>query len=210
MINSKSVPAVKLIAVIIFSSCTLMSGCRKSSPAKEPANQSSSAPAVSAPATKPPVSSALKEIIDNRKSWNPILTKFYGKEMPDFKVKDVNGIIHSLKDYRGKNVLVVMWATWCVPCLYEIPHLNALREIMPADKLAILAISNEPVDVVKATAENEGINYTVISHRGDLPEPFSSIRGFPTTFFIRPDGTLKLVVEGGSQLGEMKAIILAE
>jgi peroxiredoxin len=130
--------------------------------------------------------------------------------MPDFKVKDITGKTHSLSDYRGKNVLVIMWATWCQPCQLEIPHLRALHEIMPADKLAILAISSEPVDVVKAMAKSENINYTVISHQGVLPEPFSSIRGYPTNFFIKPDGTLKLVVEGGSYLGEMKSIILAE
>jgi len=135
---------------------------------------------------------------------------FYGKEMPDFKVKDINGKEHNLKDYRGKNVVVTMWATWCQPCMQEMPHLIALREIMSKDKVAILAISNEPLNVVKETAEREGINYTVISYRGSLPEPFSIIRGIPTTFFIRPDGTLKLVVEGASQLGEMKAIILAD
>jgi hypothetical protein len=54
------------------------------------------------------------------------------------------------------------------------------------------------------------MSYTVVSHQGVLPEPFSSIRGYPSAFFIRPDGTLKLVTEGMSYLGEMKAIILAE
>jgi peroxiredoxin len=159
---------------------------------------------------KPPVSKAIEEIIANRYSWNPILTDFYGKEMPDFKFEDITGKTHNLSDYRGKNVLVVMWATWCLPCQEEIPHLIALREIMPADKLAILAISNESARVIKATAQSRKINYTVISYRGTLPEPFSNIRGYPSTFFIRPDGVLKLVIEGGTYLGEMKAIILAE
>ena len=136
--------------------------------------------------------------------------EFYGKAMPDFKVTDITGKSHSLSDYRGKNVMVVLWATWCVPCREEIPHIMALREIMPADKLAIIAISNEPADVVKEMADDKKINYTVVSNKGVLPEPFSSIRGYPSTFFIKPDGTLKLVVEGGASLGEFKSIILAE
>jgi peroxiredoxin len=213
--KSKSAAMTELVLVFCLAACISLVGCKKSSPTKAPADkQSSPSPAdkttVPAMAKNPAVSKALEEIIARRNSWNPILANFYGKEMPDFKVEDINGKTHSLKDYRGKNVMVIMWATWCQPCLQEIPHLIALREIIPADKLAILAISNEPANTVKATAQSEGINYTVISHRGSLPEPFNIVRGIPTTFFIRPDGTLKLVVEGGSQLGEMKAIILAE
>ncbi len=201
--------------VFCLPACVEINGCRKSSPRKAPASEQSSPAAASKSAAKVStknlsVSKALEEIISRRRGWNPILTNFYGKEMPDFKVKDITGKTHNLKDYRGKNVLVVLWATWCLPCLEEIPHLIALREIMPADKLAILAISSEPVKVIKAAAENENINYTAISHQGILPEPFSSIRGYPTSFFIKPDGTLKLVAEGTTRLGETKSIILAE
>jgi thiol-disulfide isomerase/thioredoxin len=145
-----------------------------------------------------------------RTSWNPILTDFYGKTVADFNVTDITGKTHRLSDYKGKDVLVVLWATWCQPCLLEIPHLVALRDIMGEDKLAILAISNEPAEVVKIMAKNKNINYTVISYQGVMPEPFSRIRGYPSSFFIRPDGTLKLVVEGGAHLGEMQSIILAE
>jgi len=205
----------ELVLVFCLAACIVLVGCKKSSPAKAPADkQSSPSPAdkTAAPATakNPAVSKALEEIIAHRNSWNPILVDYYGKEMPDFKVEDINGKTHRLKDYRGKNVMVIMWATWCLPCREEIPHIIALREIMPADKLAILAISNEPVDTVKAMAQSRNINYTVISNQSSLPEPFSIVRGIPTAFFVRPDGALKLVVEGGSQLGEMKAIILAE
>jgi peroxiredoxin len=196
----------ELVLIFCLSACIALVGCKKSSPAKTPADKT----AAPAAAKNPAVSKALEEIIARRNSWNPILANFYGKEMPDFKVEDINGKAHNLKDYRGKNVMVVMWATWCLPCMEEVPHLIALREIIPADKLAILAISNEPVDTVKAMAQSRNINYTVISNQSSLPEPFSIVRGIPTAFFIRPDGTLKLVVEGGSQLGEMKAIILAE
>jgi peroxiredoxin len=195
----------KLILIFCLSACIVINGCRKSSPPKAGGEEQSSSAV-----TNPSISDSLKAVISSRMGWNPILSNFYGKEMPDFTVKDIAGKTYNLKDYRGKNVLVVMWATWCVPCLQEIPHIKALREIMPEDKLAILAISNEPVSVVKATAESEKMNYTVISHQGGLPEPFSNIRAFPSAFFIRPDGTLKLVTEGSMHLGETKSIILAE
>ena len=204
---------MKKVSLLLFIFCLLtyaaINGCRKSSPQK-PSAPPGSPTSEKVSTENLPVSKALGEIISRRSSWNPILGKWYGKAISDFTVKDIEGKTHRLSDYRGRDVVVVMWATWCQPCLQEIPHLVALREIMPADKLAILAISNESVKVVKATAHSSNINYTVISHQGVLPEPFSSIRGYPSTFFIKPDGTLKLVTEGASYLGEMKAIILAE
>jgi len=130
--------------------------------------------------------------------------------MPDFQVSDINGKPVKLSDYRGKTVMVIMWATWCQPCMQEVPHINALREIISEDKLAILAISNEDASLVKKAAENKRMVYTVISYRDALPEPFSNTKSIPSAFYIKPDGTLKLATEGLSYLGEMKAIILAE
>jgi thiol-disulfide isomerase/thioredoxin len=216
------------ILIFCFLSFTTIGGCRKSSPEKKspPAPPSTTpkenkTPAVSKPATettavpKPPaqnpiISKSLEEIILQRNSWNPILAEFYGKQMPDFEVADITGKTHRLSAYRGKNVVVVLWATWCVPCMAEVPNLVALRDIMSEDKLAILAISNEPADVVKSIAEKRNMTYTVISYQSQLPGPFSNIRGIPTALFIRPDGTLKLVIEGGAHLSELKAIILAQ
>jgi peroxiredoxin len=184
-----------------------MGGCRKSSPQKSsPANKTATENA----AKIQPLSDSLKEVISRRGMWNPISAKLYGSQVLDFKFQDITRKTHNLSDYRGKNILLVFWATWCVPCMEEVPHLKALREIMPEDKLAIIAISNEPVETVKAAAEKEKINYTVVSYWGVLPEPFGNVRAIPTTFFIRPDGTLKLVAEGTMQLGETKSIILAE
>ena len=191
--------------VFVLATATIFTGCRKSSP-------KSSQPPQSSVQREPdaPVAPALKNIIAAASGWGPILSNFYGKQMPDFTVTDITGKKHKLSDYRGKEVMVVLWATWCMPCVQEIPHLIALRDIFSADKLAILAISNESADTVKAMAENKNMTYTVISHKNALPEPFSNIRGFPSAFFIKPDGTLKICTEGGLQLGEMKSIILAQ
>jgi thiol-disulfide isomerase/thioredoxin len=206
-----------LLMVFCLAFSVGLNGCRKKSPPAPPSTtpKETKAPAETPSASKPAaanpvISKSLEEIILNRNSWNPILTDFYGKQMPDFEVTDITGKTHSLSAYRGKNVVVVFWATWCVPCMEEVPHLVALREIMSEDKLAMLAISNEPVNVVKSMAEKRNMTYTVIAYQGRLPAPFNNIRGIPTAFFIRPDGTLKLAVEGGAHLSELKSIILAE
>jgi thiol-disulfide isomerase/thioredoxin len=206
---------VKKVSILMLVFCFVLvlaiTGCRKSSPPKETdSGTSPTATEEKASGNTPAISKSLNKIITNRSGWNPILTNSYGKTVPDFKVTDITGKTHSLSDYKGKDVLVVLWATWCQPCVLEIPHLIALRNIIGEDKLAILAISNEPAEVVAAMAKNKEINYTVVSYQGVLPTPLNRIRGYPSAFFIRPDGTLKLVVEGGAHLGEMKSIIFAE
>ncbi|PKL48555.1 MAG: hypothetical protein CVV39_04130 [Planctomycetes bacterium HGW-Planctomycetes-1] len=195
----KKISVSTLAFCFIFVSA--ITGCRRSSPQKAntPAEDTTSG-----------ISKSLNKIISGRKGWNPILKDFYGKAAADFTVTDITGKTHKLSDYKGKDVLVVFWATWCQPCVLEIPHLVALRDIMGEDKLAILAISNEPAELVRKMAKDKDINYTAISYQGVLSEPFNQIRAIPSSFFIRPDGTLKLAVEGMSHLGEMKAIILAE
>jgi len=200
---------IKKALLVIFISLLVVSGCKKSSP-QEPQKPAETKISAKTPAKTSAVSKSLSEVIARRTSWNPILENFYGKQMPDFKVTDIAGKVHNLADYKGKTVMVVMWATWCQPCLQEIPHIKAMRDIMDSNSLAILAISNEPEATVKAMAKSEDMNYTVISYQGNLPEPFSNVKGIPTTFYIKPDGKLKLVTEGLSYLGEMKSIILAE
>lgn len=194
-----------IMLVFTIAMASILTGCRKSSPRQPSENAQNVQREPNAPA-----SPALKSIIAAANSWGPILSNFYGKEMPDFTVTDITGKTQKLSDYRGKEVIVVFWATWCMPCMQEIPHLIALRDIFSADKLAILAISNESADTVKAIANDKNLNYTVISYKKALPEPFSNIKGIPSAFFIKPDGTLKICTEGGLQLGEMKSIILAQ
>ena len=201
MINTTIKKATLVILVFCLTGLTATSGCKKSSP-QEPEVKETAKNTVSP--------DSLSAIIARRTSWNPILQSYYGKEMPDFQVSDINGKPVKLSDYRGKTVMVIMWATWCQPCMQEVPHINALREIISEDKLAILAISNEDASLVKKAAENKRMVYTVISYRDALPEPFSNTKSIPSAFYIKPDGTLKLATEGLSYLGEMKAIILAE
>ncbi len=153
----------------------------------------------------------LESIIESRKTWNVSFASWSGKTASDFIVRDVEGTEHRLSDYRGRDVLVVLWATWCPACKMEIPHLIELREMFGPDELAILAISNEPAEHLKHFADSRGINYSVVS-LGDSPlsSPFADVRSIPTTFFIDREGTIKLTAEGLVSLEEAKAILRAE
>jgi peroxiredoxin len=141
-------------------------------------------------------------------TWDTAFKSYFGKDAGDFTVEDIDGKTHKLSDYRGRNVMVVFWATWCPACNLEIPHLIELRRTLAEDKLAIVAISNEQPDSLKKFAESKGINYTVASLDGKtLPEPFANVNLIPTTFFISPDGKIKLAAVGVVSAADAKAIM---
>ena len=150
-------------------------------------------------------------IAETPKTWDVAFASSFGKEAPDFSINDIMGKTHKLSDYRGRNVVVVFWATWCPACNLEIPHLNELRNTFNEDKLAILSISNEEPRHLKHFAESKGINYTVTSlGQSPLPEPFANVTSIPTTFFISPDGKIKFAAVGLVPLADAKVIMNIE
>ncbi len=162
----------------------------------------------STPLTTPKVS--LSDIIKAAKNWGPSYTPWYGREAPDFTLTDTNGKAHKLSDYRGRNVLLVFWATWCPPCLMEIPHLIELRKTAGEDYLVMLAISNEEPGLVKRFVAKAKINYTILIDQGTLPGPYNTITAIPSSFFIDPEGNIKLATAGLLSLKEIRAILEAE
>ncbi|MGA2071203.1 MAG: TlpA disulfide reductase family protein [Sedimentisphaerales bacterium] len=158
----------------------------------------------------------LNDIIRHAVTWEPALTQWYGKEAPDFMVIDINGKKHTLSDYKGKNVMLVFWEVWCPPCISEIPSLIELKKQIGEDKLVILGISfidqrNTPERVKNFIEVNPVINYPVTATDiATIPSPYNRIRAFPSSFFIAPDGKIKLATEGLIPFLQMKAIVEAE
>ncbi len=161
---------------------------------------------------------SLKNVISSARTWGPVFTTWYGKEAPDFTLTDIDGKVHRLGDYRGKDVMIIFWATWCGPCRYEIPHLIALRNRVSTDELVMLAISYqtpmplENAEVIKKfLQENPKMNYTVFSaDASTMADPFDKIASIPCSFFIDSAGKIKLATAGLLTLGEIKAILQAE
>ena len=83
---------------------------------------------------------------------------------PNFELKGVDGRPVSLADHRGKPVLVDFWATWCVPCIYQVPELNAFWKIhREAGDVAVIgvAVDIEGASVVAPWIEENGVEYQI-------------------------------------------------
>jgi len=154
---------------------------------------------------------SIDEIIASANGWTTAYQDWIGKEAPDFTLKGIDGVNYKLSDFRGKNVAIVFWATWCGPCKMEIPHLIALRNVMSKDDLQILAITKEEYTLVNDFATQSQMNYPVLLNpKNILPPPFDAISSIPTSFFIDPQGKIKLATSGSLTLGTLKAIVRAK
>jgi thiol-disulfide isomerase/thioredoxin len=160
----------------------------------------------------------INDIVSAARTWGPAYTSWIGRTAPDFTLTDISGKKHKLSGYRGKDVLLVFWATWCAPCIMEIPHLIELRETTGEDKLAMLAISYTSVmppntiDKIKDfVKQNKEINYTVLpAEVAQMPDPYNRVNAIPCSFFIDTEGKIKLATEGLISLREVKAILQAK
>ena len=84
------------------------------------------------------------------------------EQLPEIQLPGTDGRVHRLTDWKGKPLVVNFWATWCDPCLREIPLLKTLRREHAADSLEIVGIALDyPSDVRKYVTEH-GIDYPVM------------------------------------------------
>lgn len=110
-------------------------------------------------------------------------------EPVDFTLPDLEGKPVSLSDYRGKWVIVNYWATWCPPCLEEIPELVSLHEDN-SDSLVVLGVDYEEVNTayLKEFVESHMMSYPVVRTEPVPMTALGPVMGLPTTYIISPAG----------------------
>ncbi len=134
------------------------------------------------------------------------------RSAPETVFKGAEGVDLTFDQFKGRVLLVNFWATWCAPCVHEMPSLDRLQAKLADEGLTVLTVSNdrggEPV-IRRFYEEHKLENLEVYSDgRNKLAAAFG-VRGLPSSYFIGADGRILGLVEGPAEWDEEDAVNLA-
>ncbi len=153
---------------------------------------------------------ARKGALSELSAPNP-LDKFIGKPAIDFKVTDLNGEALSLEKYRGKIILLDFWATWCPPCIQEMPHLKQTYAKFKNQGFIIIGISvDRGLDPLKSFVSEENITWPQHFDNGGQIAKMYNLTHIPTTFLIDGKGIVQAVNLKGNALEAAVAQLVIE
>lgn len=116
---------------------------------------------------------------------------YQAKEAKDFTFQTLDGKTGKLSDLRGEVVFLNFWATWCVPCRYEMPDMEELHHLMKGEKFRMLAVSfKEPEATVREFLEKYPYSFDVIPDEKNEIGKLYYVTGLPTTLIIGPQGKI--------------------
>ncbi|HET7268550.1 MAG TPA: TlpA disulfide reductase family protein [Oleiagrimonas sp.] len=127
---------------------------------------------------------------------------------PTLTVTTLAGKSFDLQAQRGKWVVVNYWATWCAPCIKEMPALSAFVSSRPKVTAIGLAYESQSADKIRAFVRKHPVNYSVALVDPAHPPPGIAMPSvLPTTFLIAPDGHLVKKLIGPLDMDELASII---
>lgn len=125
-----------------------------------------------------------------------------GTAAPDFTATDLKAArATSLAAYRGKVVLLNVWATWCYPCRLEMPSMQRLYQRFAGTDLRVVAVSVDRGDdrIVQQYAEDAGLSFDILHDRAGTIQQIYQTSGVPESFVIDREGTIVKRVVGAAE-----------
>lgn len=183
--------------MVLLPLAAIVGACDTQAPEGGQANNSvaAAAPAPAAPATTGKVDRSHK-----------------GEAAPDFAFADPEGVKKTLADYRGKPVLVNLWATWCAPCVAEMPTLEALAK-RESGRIEVLTISQDLDGPAKVVPYFQKAGFKTIEPWSEPDLRFTTGMGvnLPTTILYGRDGKEVWRVSGAMDwVGDEAKVLLGE
>ena len=118
--------------------------------------------------------------------------------------EDLEGNPVALSDFKGKRILLNYWATWCRPCIEEMPALLRAQEILTKENYIFLLASDQSMDKIKTFVKQRKFDFQFIRYKGSLAE--LGINALPTTLFYNEAGEEVLKVVGQTDWDSDEAI----
>ncbi|HEB96148.1 MAG TPA: TlpA family protein disulfide reductase [Sedimenticola thiotaurini] len=125
-------------------------------------------------------------------------------EPVDFSLPDLDGRMRSLSEFRGKWVLVNYWATWCPPCLEELPDLETFHNAHKDKDAVVIGVNLEEIsaDRLRSFVEEQFLSFPILRGKPGWKTALGPVRSLPTSYLITPDGEV-VARQIGMVSGEM-------
>jgi peroxiredoxin len=124
---------------------------------------------------------------------------------PLFETTDLNGNRQRLADYKGKVVLINIWATWCPPCGAEMPALDRLYQERKDRGFMVLGMSDESIASQKRFLTKVRVSYPLLTLTRDAPSLYRDIVRYPETFLVDRQGRLQPAPDSGEPFEKLEA-----
>jgi peroxiredoxin len=113
-------------------------------------------------------------------------------EPVDFMLPDLDGKQRRLSEFRGKWVLVNYWATWCPPCLEELPELEIFHLEHQHRDAVVIGVNLEDIDLtrLRTFVENQFISFPILREKPGSRTALGAVPAMPTSYLVAPNGEL--------------------
>ena len=129
------------------------------------------------------------------------------QQAPDFALEDLEGEEVDLKSLRGKTLLLNFWATWCGPCIRELPHVQRIHDEFNESDLVVLGINSESGEKAQRFMHKYGYTFKSLKDEGGKVMALYQIQGIPTSVIIDPEGIVQHYMVGYRPEKEVRAAL---